>query len=90
MIFSHGIQIAYVTLSLPHVHCDKNVAFVKILTRFLIKPLLEESELIECDLSFSCENQQKAFYKIIKDCFLTKMNSEKEECSQKMATKGDC
>ena len=27
------------------------------------------TKFIECDLSFSCKNEEKAFYKIIKDCF---------------------
>ena len=34
-----------------------------------LKPVLfDDNDLINCSLSFACERDQKAFYKLIKDC----------------------
>ena len=35
-----------------------------------------ESSGLHCSLSFTCENNQKAFYKFIKDCLRFRMKEE--------------
>ena len=33
-----------------------------------LKPIDMDDERFNCSLSFNCENDQKAFYKLLKDC----------------------
>ena len=37
--------------------------------KFDLNDVRLDYEIHECKLSFSCDNGQKAFYKIMKDCF---------------------
>ena len=41
-----------------------------------LKTVSADSDMFYCSLSFTCENNQKAFYKLIKDCLRFRIHEE--------------